>query len=134
MSRTEHKVLKDPHGGLTKAGRDWFGRTQGSHLKPGVKKSRASLTPTEMRRKGSWAVRFYGRRGKLPPLRKPDGTATRYALSAAAWGEAVPRTVEQARKIAAKGRQLLEVYEKAKARGGIKVRKATTSGKGGRRR
>lgn len=123
MSRTAHKALKDPHGGLTKAGRDWFMRTQGSHLKPGVKKARSLMTPTEMRRKGSWAVRFYGRRGKLPPLRKPDGTATRYALSAATWGEPVPRTAEQARKIAAKGRKLLEHYEQAKARGSVSVRR-----------
>ncbi len=114
MSAAASPKLKDPGGGLTKAGRDWFRRTQGAHLKPGVKKSRAAMTPEEMRRKGSWAVRFYGRKGSLPPLRKPDSAPTRYALSAAAWGEPVPRTVAAARKIAAKGRRLLASYAKAK--------------------
>jgi hypothetical protein len=41
---------------------------------------------------------------------------TRYALTAAAWGEAVPKTVAAARRIAAKGRRLLKRYEKMKKR------------------
>ena len=114
-------ALKDPHGGLTAAGRAWFGRKQGAHLKPGVKKPQSDMTSAEMRRKGSWAVRFYGRKGALPPLKKPNGEPTRYALSAAAWGEPVPTTVAAARRIAAKGHQLLAAHAKAsaaKARGG----------------
>ena len=103
------KPLKDPKGGLTAAGRAAFQRKDGAHLKPGVKKSAAEMSPAEMRRKGSWAVRFYGRE-KLPPLLKPNGEPTRLALSAHAWGEAVPRTVAQARKLAAKGRRLLARY------------------------
>jgi hypothetical protein len=113
VSPVARKTLKDPRGGLTTAGREWFAKKQGSHLKPGVKKSRAEMTPADMRRKGSWAVRFYGRKGKLPPLSKPNGEPTRYALSAAAWGEPVPKTVTAARRIAAKGHQLLAAYEKA---------------------
>jgi Domain of unknown function (DUF6321) len=106
---------KNPKGGLTAAGREYFRRTQGSHLKPGVKKKTAAMTPAEERRKGSWAVRFYGRAGKLPPLKKPDGSPTRYALSAAAWGEPVPTTVAAARRIAAKGRRLLKAYARSRA-------------------
>lgn len=105
---------KDPKGGLTAAGRRKFARDTGAHLKPGVKKSESEMSPEEMRRKGSWAVRFYGRKGKLPPLKKTNGEPTRYALSAAAWGEPVPSTMTAARKIAAKGRKLLAKYQKKK--------------------
>lgn len=104
---------KDPRGGLTAAGRKAFARKQGSHLKPGVTKSAAEMTPTEMRRKGSWAIRFYGR-AKLPPLVDAKGQPTRLALSAHAWGEPVPKTVAAARRIAAKGEKLLARYHRLK--------------------
>ena len=105
---------RDPKGGLTAAGREHFRRTEGAHLKPGVRKRQSEMTPAEMRRKGSWAVRFYGRKGALPPLRTADGKPTRFALTAAAWGEPVPKTVAAARRIAAKGKRLLAAYERAK--------------------
>ena len=69
------------------------------------------MSPEEMRRKGSWAVRFYGRAGTLPALKDKNGQPTRFALTAAAWGEPVPKTAAAARKIAAKGRRLLERYK-----------------------
>ena len=106
---------KDPKGGLTAAGREHYRRTEGAHLKPGVRKRQGEMTPSEMRRKGSWAVRFYGRKGTLPPLRTADGKPTRFALTAAAWGEPVPKTVAAARRIAAKGKRLLAAYARAKA-------------------
>lgn len=105
---------KDPAGGLTAAGRAEFARKQGAHLKPGVTKPESQMTLDEMRRKGSWATRFYGRE-TLPPLRKPDGEPTRFALSAHAWGEKVPRTEAEARRIAKKGRELLQRYREKKA-------------------
>jgi hypothetical protein len=105
---------KDPRGGLTAAGRKAFARKQGSHLRPGVTKREADMTPQEMRRKGSWAVRFYGR-AKLPPLVDANGHPTRHALSAHAWGEPVPKTVAAARRIAAKGERLLARYRRSKA-------------------
>ena len=104
---------KDPKGGLTAAGRREFARTDGAHLKPGVKKAASEMTPDEMKRKGSWAVRFYGRK-KLSPLKDKDGEPTRFALTATAWGEPVPKTEAAARKIAAKGRKLLDRYRKLK--------------------
>ena len=107
------KPEKDPKGGLTAAGRKAFARKQGAHLKPGVTKKRSEMTPQDMRRKGSWAVRFYGR-AKMPALVDRDGQPTRHALSAHAWGEPVPRTVPAARRIAAKGRRLLQQYQRAK--------------------
>jgi hypothetical protein len=104
--------LRDPKGGLTAAGRRFYARTQGAKLKPGVK-GRAD-TPEKMRRKGSWAARFYCQ-SPLPPLTKPNGKPTRLALTAAAWGEPVPRTVAAARRICAKGRALLKRYAAKKA-------------------
>lgn len=104
---------KDPHGGLTAAGRKAFAKKDGSHLKPGVRKRASEMTPAEMRRKGSWAVRFYGR-ARLPPLVDRDGKPTRHALSAHAWGEPVPKTVAAARRIAAKGERLLARYRRKK--------------------
>lgn len=106
---------KDPRGGLTAAGRAAFHRKDGSNLKPGVKKKPADMSPADMKRKGSWAVRFYGRKGKLPPLKDEHGQPTRYALTAAAWGEPVPKTIAAARAIAAKGRRLLERAKKLSA-------------------
>jgi hypothetical protein len=106
---------KDPKGGLTAAGRKAFARKQGSHLKPGVTKKESEMTPQEMRRKGSWATRFYGR-AKLPPLVDAEGRPTRHALSAHAWGEPVPKTAAAARRIAEKGHRLLARYQKLKAR------------------
>lgn len=102
---------KDPRGGLTAAGRKRFADQQGAHLRPGVKKKLADMTPQEMRRKGSWAVRFYGRT-PLPPLVDDKGRPTRFALSAHAWGERVPKTAAAARRIAAKGRRLLARYDR----------------------
>ena len=104
---------KDPRGGLTAAGRKVFAERDGAHLKPGVTKPMSQMTLQEMRRKGSWAVRFYGR-DKLPPLVDADGQPTRHALSAHAWGEPVPRTVTAARRIAAKGERLLARYRRLK--------------------
>lgn len=112
-AKTSARRRRDPRGGLTQAGRDWFERKQGSHLKPGVKHKGAAMTPQDWKRKGSWAVRFYGRKGALPPLIK-DGKPTRFALTARAWGEPVPKTVAAARRIAAKGKRLLARYERSK--------------------
>jgi hypothetical protein len=107
---------RDPRGGLTAAGRAAFRREQGSTLRPGVRKRISEMTPTEMRRKGSWAVRFYGRE-ELPPLLNRNGEPTRFALSAHAWGEPVPKTEAAARRIADKGRRLLARYERLRGRG-----------------
>lgn len=112
-SASARKAEKDPKGGLTAAGRRAFAKKDGSHLKPGVMKSDADMSPSDMKRKGSWAVRFYGRK-ELPPLIDKNGEPTRHALSAHAWGEPVPKTVAAARRIAAKGERLLEKYHKLK--------------------
>jgi len=104
------KKLRDPKGGLTAAGRKHFNRKEGSNLKPGVKG--AADTPEKKRRKGSFLRRFYG--GKAKPLKDAKGKPTRHALAARAWGESVPTTQAQARKLGEKGKRLLEAYRKAK--------------------
>jgi Domain of unknown function (DUF6321) len=113
MSAAKKSREKDPRGGLTAAGRKAFAQRDGAQLKPGVTKTAAEMTPEDMRRKGSWATRFYGRT-ELPALLDAKGEPTRFALSAHAWGEPVPRTEAAARRIAAKGRKLLERYKAAK--------------------
>lgn len=105
-----HPRLKDPKGGLTQAGRDYFKRTEGSNLKPGVKG--AADTPEKMRRKGSFLTRFFT--NPSGPMTKPNGQPTRLALSANAWGEPVPKNRQDAARLAAKGRRLLERYQNVK--------------------
>ena len=96
---------KDPDGGLTAQGRAFFKKRDGSNLKPGV--TGPTDTPEKMKRKGSFLTRhFTNPRG---PMLK-DGEPTRLALSAHAWGETVPKTEAAAKKLAAKGRKLLEKY------------------------
>lgn len=106
-------TLKDPKGGLTAAGRAWFRRKEGAHLKPGVTKPQSEMSPAEMRRKGSFLRRHFAHlRG---PLVDEQGKPTRLALSAHAWGEPVPKTAAAAAKLAQKGARLLERYQKSKA-------------------
>jgi hypothetical protein len=128
------EATENPEGGLTAKGRAYFRRIEGAHLRPGVKKAMRDMTPTEMRRKGSWAVRFYGR-ASLPPLRDANGEPTRFALTAAAWGEPIPKTVAAARRIAAKGEHLLAAYRRRQqepqgsARTTSGARRATRAGR-----
>ena len=101
---------KDPNGGLTAAGRAFYAKKEGAHLKPGVKG--AADTPEKMRRKGSFLTRHFTHpRG---PMLDDNGKPTRLALSAHAWGEPVPKTMAAAKKLAARGRALLEKYQKTK--------------------
>jgi hypothetical protein len=108
--KSAKQKLKDPKGGLTAAGRAHFNRTEGSNLKPGVKG--AADTPEKMRRKGSFLTRFFT--NPSGPMVDEKGRATRLALSAAAWGERVPKNAEDAAKLAAKGKKLLKRYQNTK--------------------
>lgn len=102
---------KDPEGGLTAAGRKKFRDTEGAKLKPGVKG--AADTPEKMRRKGSFLRRHFA--NPAGPMTDGDGEPTRLALSAHAWGEPVPKTMADAKKLAAKGTKLLGQYAESKA-------------------
>ena len=100
---------KDPKGGLTAAGRKFYNDQTGGHLKPGVQG--AADTPEKKKRKGSFLTRhFTNPRG---PVVK-DGEPTRQALQAAAWGEPVPKSEAEEKKLAAKGRKLLAEYHAEK--------------------
>jgi hypothetical protein len=102
--------LRDPKGGLTAAGRAYFKRKEGANLKPGVRG--AADTPEKMRRKGSFLTRFYT--NPSGPMVRPNGKPSRLALAAAAWGEPVPKTADDAGRLAAKGRRMLAAYERSK--------------------
>ena len=49
-----------------------------------------------------------------------DGEPTRLALSAHAWGEPVPKTEAAAKRLAAKGRKLLEQYHTEQENAAVK--------------
>ncbi|WP_199733801.1 MULTISPECIES: DUF6321 domain-containing protein [unclassified Corallococcus] len=111
-SVTRTRRLKDPKGGLTAAGREWFREKEGSNLKPGVKGK--ADTPEKMRRKGSFLRRHFAHpRG---PMVDDKGKPTRLALSARAWGEPVPKDNAGAKRLATKGTKLLERYHAAQER------------------
>ena len=107
---TKKKVLKDPEGGLTQAGREHFKKTEGANLKPGVKG--AADTPEKMKRKGSFLRRHFANPNP-GPMKDEKGKPTRRALSAKAWGEPVPATPADAKKLAKKGTELLDKYHEA---------------------
>jgi Domain of unknown function (DUF6321) len=102
---------KDPEGGLTAKGREFYKNSEGANLKPGVKGPADTLE--KMKRKGSFLTRHFTHpRGFMVKNGKP----TRLALSAHAWGEPVPKTEAAAKKLAAKGRALLRKYHAAQAK------------------
>jgi hypothetical protein len=120
QSWTKHK---DPKGGLTSTAVKAYRRQNpGSKLKTGV--TGKADTPEKKMRKGRFLTRFYGQ-NPLPPLKKPSGKPTRLALAINRWKENPPKTqeaaergavksVSQARKLAAKGRNLIETAKKAR--------------------
>ena len=114
------KEGKDPKGGLTDVGREFFAKTEGLHLKPGVKGK--ADTPEKMQRKGSFLRRHYA--NPPGPVVDEKGEPTRQALQAAAWGEPVPKTEEDEKKLAVKGSELLEEYHAAKGDGKASAKKA----------
>lgn len=101
---------KDPRGGLTSSGRAKYNRATGGRLRPGVQGP--ADTPEKLRRKGSFLVRFYT--NPSGPLVDKNGEPTRLSLAAQAWGERPPKTLAQARALAAKGRRFLNRYRKQK--------------------
>ena len=95
-------VYKNPKGGLTAAGRAHYKRTEGANLKPGVK-NYSGASPADKKRWVRWALRFAGR-SDIPPLRKPNGEPTRFALMFTAWGEPVPSSDAAVRAVYAKAK------------------------------
>ena len=105
------KPLKDPKGGLTAAGRAHFKKTEGANLKPGVQGP--ADTTEKQQRKGSFLRRHFAN-PNAGPLQDEKGQPTRHALSAHAWGEPVPKTEADVKKLAKKGSELLDQARAAK--------------------
>lgn len=108
----KNRKLKDPNGGLTASGREHFKKKEGANLRPGVKGK--ADTPEKQKRKGSFLTRFFTH--PKGPLVDKEGHFTRLALSARAWGEPAPRTKAAAKKLAEKGRRLLERAKRSQLR------------------
>ena len=89
--KTRSAKLKNPNGESTPAAREHYRKTEGASLQPGVKGS--INTPIKLKRKGSFLTRIFGH--------------------SRAWGEAVPRTMASARRLATKGRLLLQRYSRS---------------------
>lgn len=78
-------------------------------------------TPEKMVRKGSFLrLHFANPPG---PVTDKQGNSTRQALEAAAWGEPVPKNATDEKKLANKGKKLLEQYHAAKDSSGNKAKK-----------
>ncbi len=69
------KKHQNPKGGLNKAGREHFKRTEGADLKPPLKSG-------DSPRRSS----FLARMGNMPGAEYKDGEPTRLLLSLRAWG------------------------------------------------
>lgn len=78
LSASLVKADKNPKGGLNAKGRAKY-NSKGANLKPPVDKK--PTTPEQLKRQGMFLSRMYNR-DKIPPLKKPDGSSTRYALQA----------------------------------------------------
>lgn len=123
-SSPKKQPLKDPKGGLTAAGRAHFKKTEGANLKPGVKGP--ADTTEKQQRKGSFLRRHFANEN-AGPLEDPKGKPTRHALSAAAWGEPVPKTGADVKKLAKKGTELLDKARAAKEKPATPKKPAATS-------
>lgn len=104
----QRKEGQNPKGGLNAKGRASL-RAQGQNIKPGVKNYSKASTANK-KRWISWALRFYS--NPSGPLVDKNGKPTRLALTAAAWGEPVPKTRAAALAIAAKARKRKAILEK----------------------
>lgn len=112
---------KDPKGGLTKEGIEYYNRKTGSNLKPGV--TWKPRTAEDFRRKGSFLTRFYT--NPSGPLVDKNGNPTRLAKAATKWGEPIPRTMAAAARLAAKGRNLLKKAKRMKEAKSARVQKTS---------
>lgn len=100
---------KDPEGGLSAKGRKAYNRATGSNLKPGVQNYSEAST-ADKKRWIAWALRFYS--NPTGPMVDANGKPTRLALTASAWGQPVPRTIQAARAIAKLARKRKQQLEK----------------------
>lgn len=105
----QKKAGQRPEGGLNAAG------ARSAGVQTGVK-NYPSASDKDKRRWISWARRFAAV-DNIPPLKKPNGEPTRYALMFTAWGEPIPKTEADVRAVAKKAlarKEALDRKEKTK--------------------
>lgn len=76
------KKHQNPKGGLNKAGREHFKRTEGANLKPAVSAKQAAKSPKAAARRKSFCARMSGVKG---PMKDEKGRPTRKALALRKW-------------------------------------------------
>ena len=76
------KKYQNPEGGLNKAGREYFKKKEGAHLKPPVTKEQAAKSPKAAGRRKSFCARMSGVAG---PMKDEKGKPTRKALALRKW-------------------------------------------------
>lgn len=76
------KKYQNPKGGLNKAGREYFKKTEGANLKPPVTKKQAEKSPKSAARRKSFCARMSGVKG---PMKDSKGRPTRKALALKKW-------------------------------------------------
>ena len=76
------KEHKNPSGGLTQKGRDYFKRTEGANLKPPVSAEQSKKSPKAAGRRKSFCARMSGVQG---PMKDEKGRPTRKALALKKW-------------------------------------------------
>ena len=76
------KKYQNPEGGLNKAGREYFKRTEGANLKPPVTKKQAEKSEKAASRRKSFCARMSGVKG---PMKDEKGRPTRKALALKKW-------------------------------------------------
>lgn len=76
------KKHQNPKGGLNKAGREHFKRTEGANLKPPVSAKQAAKSPKAAARRKSFCSRMSSVQG---PMQDEKGRPTRKALALRKW-------------------------------------------------
>lgn len=76
------KKYQNPEGGLNKAGRAFFKRTEGANLKAPVSAAKAKKSPKDASRRKSFCARMSGVKG---PLKDEKGNPTRKSLALRKW-------------------------------------------------
>ena len=76
------KKYQNPEGGLNKAGREYFKRTEGANLKPPVTKKQAEKSEKAASRRKSFCARMSRVQGAM---KDEKGRPTRKALALKKW-------------------------------------------------
>lgn len=119
MSESElRKKLKNPvckKFGMSEKDRYFYNLKKHAKVRKGVTNIDSMQ---KLKRWGSWAVRFYGRKDKPPLIKR--GIYTPLACTAPAWGKYPPNNWKEAKIIYTKGKDALAIYKEMKKYVGTK--------------